>query len=131
MQLLYLNKARVLIRRHCSTIRRLNLAQGGHFILNITNLATCNVGIKAAWIDHGELSVQDDSSYSIIEHEDIHHTLVTVSALSASASKVIEVTVPEICNITLNANDIDLSLKNKVFKREKKIYSYAKFRHRY
>lgn len=103
--------------------RHLAISQGGRIILDFSEAAAAKINITSKWQDHCQIS--DES----------HHSLYQIAVGKSSNSCEIcykdgdelaykgdspekvpffDIIVPEIVNLTIVANDLDLNIKNKV-----------------
>jgi hypothetical protein len=100
-------------------LQTLFVRQGGLLECDVTGLARCNVNIASKWQDHCEISYSDDSSFNIevSENQPENHVRLTLSEATAGAGGVLNITVPEYLDISLNANHIDLVMTGKVLPR--------------
>jgi hypothetical protein len=106
------------VRRSLSeqVLQTLFVRQGGLLECDVTGLARCNVNIASKWQDHCEISYSDDSSFNIevSENQPENHVRLTLSEATPGSVGVLNITVPEYLDISLNANHIDLVMTGKV-----------------
>lgn len=97
--------------------RTIHISQGGKLSLNLFALSKATVVVSSKWQDHVEVSSKGSlCGLSFTENKDENSAEVIASPRSNQCHDFpsIEVLVPEYLDIAIDAQEIDLSLLNKV-----------------
>ena len=89
---------------------RVGVPQGGSLEIDFTDVLSpgVKVNIVSQWQDHIDISCDGDVSYEVNEKEQL------LSVKGGSSGGSVRVITPETINVYVNANDVDLSLENKI-----------------
>ena len=106
-----------------ASLRILAISQGGTIIIDFSEAAKAKINITSKWQDHCQIS--DESHHDLYQITNIDKSSNSCEICykdDESASKggspekvpFFDIIVPEIVNLTIVANDLDLNIKNKV-----------------
>ena len=100
-------------RRFSSNI--LHVSQGGTFSIDCSKVKRSVILIEAKWQDHSELKFSEN--FKVIQHDkDNNNNKCDIVAHSDIDEAELTLQIPEICNLTIKANELTLIMKNKVRK---------------
>jgi hypothetical protein len=95
--------------------RTFNVQQGGTLIIDLLQSKNANVEITSAWQDYCEVEYDskmvDNSPYTL--SEDLDEQTLTIVAISET-NDAIKIKIPELFDVSICADHLDLSVKNKV-----------------
>lgn len=103
------------------TTKHLNVGQGGSFFIDLTTFNFSKVKVSTGWIDHCEIECEENTFKAFHLEEDHHTKSIFLTSNEATddteASKrwqTIHLRIPELFNLSIAANVLDLNIKNKL-----------------
>ncbi len=111
----------LIVSKSCST-KTFKISQGGNLCFNFNNISVSNITLCTAWQDHVDVNVVDSKSHCDIKFEE--NIIDNLLVISTSEQKTLQqtkissidiaITCPELCNITINARQLCLNVRNKL-----------------
>ena len=111
--------SRALIVNKTFSTKTFKITQGGNLFFDFNNISVSNIILCTAWQDHVDINVVDSKSHCDVKFEEnVVDNLLVISDSEQNTlqqSKIdIAVTCPELCNITINARQLSLNVRNKL-----------------
>ena len=103
------------------------IRQGGLLQCDLSHLSRCNLNVTSMWQDHCEISYDEHSSFNITVLENEESNLLILNASDSVKSdhvSTINISVPEYFNVTIAANDLNLTMPNKVLDQDQQYLSH-------
>ena len=102
--------------RSKSTLKLMAVNQGGSIFVDLSD-RNALINITSLWQDHCEVEfdqIGDEKSVQVTENDGIAY-IHSSSEIGTSSEIVLNLFVPEMINIYIKANSLDITFKNKVW----------------
>ena len=96
--------------KDCSLLYFPKIQQGANIFIDVTNHKKCKINVSSAWQNHSTLATSD---VELLDIDETDGNLIIKSKITTDRIEL-NLIVPEIVNIYLKANELNMATINKV-----------------